>query len=59
MAEIQGELPTGVILGSVEIVDCRWDEAENLYAYVLKNPKRLRTPRRPKGVPMPSFWRPR
>ena len=54
-----GNLPTGAILGSVEIVDCRWDPARECFAYLLRNPTRLRTPRHPKGVPMPSFWRPR
>jgi hypothetical protein len=53
-----GQLPTGVIVGSVEIVDCR----KNLkwgYAYKLRNPKRLRTPLKAKNQPSPVFWIPR
>ena len=53
-----GQLPTGAIVGSVELVDCRWDEAENSWAYVLRGPKRLRSPLLPKNQPQPGFWRP-
>lgn len=53
----RGALPTGVIVGSVEIVDCR-ETAYGDYAYVLRNPKRLRTPLRPSNQPQPKFWRP-
>jgi hypothetical protein len=54
-----GELRTGAILGTVEIVDCRWNDREDCYAYVLRNPKRLRAPLFPKNQPQPGFWRPR
>jgi hypothetical protein len=54
-----GELPTGVILGSVEIVDCRWDARMGCFAYVLSAPKRLARPKKPIGQPTPCFWRPR
>jgi hypothetical protein len=53
-----GDLPTGVILGSVEIVDCRWDERMRCFAYLLNAPKRLAKHRRPIGQPTPCFWRP-
>src|SRR5579871_3505010 len=54
-----GDLPTGIIIGSVEIVDCRWDGRMNNYAYVLKAPKRLARKKTPKGQPTPCFWLPR
>jgi hypothetical protein len=54
-----GELPTGSILGSVEIVGCKWDERAQNYAYVLKAPKRLARAKNPKGQPTPCFWRPK
>jgi hypothetical protein len=51
-----GELPVGLIVGSVEIVDCIEDEYG--YAYKLKNPKRLRKFLKPKNQPSPVFWKP-
>jgi len=54
-----GELPTGAIVGTVEIVGCRWDERYECYACVLKAPRRLRTALIPKNQPQPVFWRPR
>lgn len=54
-----GDLPTGVILGTVEIVDCRWDAQQSEYVYVLRNPKRLRRRLYPKSRPNPCFWRPK
>jgi hypothetical protein len=54
-----GDFPTGVIVGSVEIVDCRRNLRTGGFAYALRRPKRLRKPLNPKGQPTPSFWRPR
>jgi hypothetical protein len=60
LAKKPGDLPTGVILGTVEIVDCRATSRKLLdFAYVLKAPRRLRTPRRPVNQPQPVFWRPK
>lgn len=53
-----GELPTGAIVGSVEIVGCRVDGRTGGWAYVLKNPKRLARSLRPTNQPQPVFWRP-
>jgi hypothetical protein len=51
-----GDLATGVVVGSVEIVGCRWDSRVGSYAYALRNPKRLRRPFAPRGrQPTPSF----
>jgi predicted transcriptional regulator len=50
-------LPKGLIVGSVEIADCR--DLGHCYGYVLKNPRRYRYPVRASGQPQPGFWRPR
>jgi ASCH domain len=52
-----GELPTNRIVGSVEIVDCKLTRHGD-YAYVLANPKRLRTHLHAQNQPKPCFWRP-
>jgi hypothetical protein len=54
-----GELAVGAIVGSVEIVDCKWNARTQQYDYALRNPRRLRTRLRPKNQPAPRFWRPR
>jgi hypothetical protein len=54
-----GDLPTGVLVGSVEIVGCSWDARASCYAYALRRPERIRTPFAANGQPMPCFWRPR
>src|SRR5690242_9631378 len=54
-----GDLLTGAIVGTVEIIDCRWDGRMKCFAYVLKAPRRLTKPRKPAGQPTPCFWRPR
>ena len=53
-----GDLPTGVIVGSVEIVDCSWDQGNACYAYKLARPQRLSRHRKPINQPQPVFWRP-
>lgn len=53
-----GDLPTGLILGTVEITDCVFIDEYGEYGYVLKNPHRLRRPLRPLNQPQPVFWRP-
>jgi ASCH domain len=50
-------LPKGVIVGSVEISDCR--DLGDCFGYVLKRPRRYRSPVRAAGQPQPGFWRPR
>jgi hypothetical protein len=51
-----GELPTGAILGSVEIVDCAGGDGD--YEWHLANPVRLDRPLAPKNQPQPGIWRP-
>ena len=53
-----GELPTGRIVGTVEITDCVWDAERKCYAYMLKAPERLAEPLFPRNQPQPVFWRP-
>lgn len=50
-------LPKGVIVGSVEIAGCR--DLGDCFGYVLKRPRRYRSPVRAGGQPQPGFWRPR
>lgn len=52
------ELPKGMIVGSVEIVDCKWNESRDCYAYKLSSPIRLKRNRKPVNHPSPVFWRP-
>lgn len=51
-------LPTGVVVGTVKIVECRWDGRRMCYAYQLAAPRRLRRPLMPTNHPQPRFWRP-
>lgn len=51
-------LPTGVIVGTVEIVACKKLGRDD-YAYVLRNPKRFSRVQRAVNQPQPVFWRPR
>lgn len=53
-----GDLPTGVIVGSVEIVDCIWFEKLQSYGYKLKSPKRYSSPVKPTYRPQPCFFFP-
>lgn len=53
-----GGLPTGAIVGTVEIIDCRFNRKYGVYEYVLRAPKRLRTHLQPLNQPQPVFWRP-
>jgi hypothetical protein len=52
-------LPTGVIVGSVEIVGCEWDDKEDCFAYGLANPVRLKKHLKVVNQPLPRFWMPR
>jgi hypothetical protein len=53
-----GELPTGKVVGTVEIIGCRWNPFRRCYAYVLRDPRRLRRLLVPKNQPLPCFWKP-
>ena len=51
-----GCLPAGAVVGTVEIVGCRWNGRD--YAYQLARPRRLRKPLKPRNRPQPVFWKP-
>lgn len=53
-----GELPAGVIVGSVEIIDCRWNEELNTFGWKLARPRRLRSRLKPTNQPQPGIWQP-
>jgi hypothetical protein len=59
VAAYPGMLPTGVIVGTVEIVNCRWDERGSCYVCDLRNPSRLGHSLRPKNQPNSGFWCPK
>lgn len=52
-----GQLPVGKIVGSAEIVGCT-NRGRRDFAWALRRPMRLGTPRRPKNHPQPSYFRP-
>ena len=49
-------LTTGVLVGTVEIVDCT--EGDEWWHWHLKNPRRLKQPRMPKEKAKPVFFNP-
>jgi len=50
-------LPRGVIIGTVEVIDCvRYGHRS--YGYVLKNPRRFRRAIKPKKKPQPVWFIP-
>jgi len=51
-----GDLPTGVLIGSVEIVNCKKKHGE--YWWYLKNPVRLEEYIKPERQPQPAFFFP-
>lgn len=52
-----GDLPSGVIVGSVEIVDCV-EYGVRDYGYRLRNPKRYKKHMKPKQHPQPCWFFP-
>jgi hypothetical protein len=51
-----GDLPTGVIVGTVEVVGCRRVRGE--YEWDLARPVRLKRPLKPKNHPQPAWFYP-
>jgi hypothetical protein len=51
-------LATGMIVGSVEMVDCLIDEEGGGYAYEVARPKHLAKPLMARNQPQPGFWKP-
>ena len=50
------DLPRGVLVGTVEIVNCTGTPGD--YRWHLARPRRLRRPRRPKNHPQPAWFQP-
>ena len=53
-----GQLPTGVIVGTVEIIDCIHKPRYDDYEWVLSNPKRFDEPLKPLNRPYQSWFYP-
>ncbi|MBR9975708.1 MAG: ASCH domain-containing protein [Bacteroidetes bacterium] len=51
-----GELPTGVIVGTIEVTGCTGEDGD--YEWHLANPERASRLRKPKNQPMPSWFFP-
>lgn len=51
------KLSKGIMVGSVEIVDCR--ETEDGFAFKLSHPKRIKKLLKHKNRPSPKFWIPK
>ena len=51
-----GDLPSGVIIGTVEVTSCSGEPGD--YKWHLKNAKRLRQHLTPTSQPHPSWFRP-
>jgi hypothetical protein len=54
----KGELPTGKVVGTVEVTDCYWHKRHECYAYTLSEPQRLQVFLKSSNQPQPGFWRP-
>lgn len=52
------DLPRGKLIGTVEIVDCRYSGKHGDYEWRLANPKRLKRPIAPVEHPMPVWFHP-
>lgn len=51
-----GDLPTGVLVGTVEVVDCTGKPGD--YEWHLARPVRLKRKMKPKQHPQPSWFKP-
>ncbi len=51
-----GDFPVGVLIGTVEIIDCK--EKPHEYHWLLANPRRLKKPVEPDNHPQPVWFKP-
>ena len=56
MGKKPGDLPTGALIGTVEVVDCTGQPGD--YQWHLKGPRRLPRHLKPKNHPQPAWFRP-
>jgi len=55
-----GELPTGLVVGTAELVDCRPSRKyRGEFEWILRHPKRLKRPFKPKNEPQPAWFFPK
>ena len=54
-----GDLPTRLVIGSVDIIGCRYNDDYDCYEWLLARPKRVRPYKRPRNHPQPGIWRPK
>jgi hypothetical protein len=56
MKKVPGDFPVGVLVGTVEITDCK--EKPDQYLWILDKPKRLKRPLKPDKHPQPVWFKP-
>ena len=56
MEKEPGDFPVGVVIGTVEIIDCTGSPGD--YEWHLVNPKRLKKPIKPDNRPQPVWFKP-
>ncbi len=54
--QIEGDLPRGLIIGTIEIADCESGDGD--FEWILSNPQRLAEPIAPKEQPQPVWFYP-
>ena len=54
----RNKVPKGIIIGTVDIVDCKYLSKDKSFGYILKNPKRFRTFLKSKNQPQPRWFFP-
>lgn len=50
------DLPSGLIVGTVKLVDCIWNPEHEDHSYVFRNPQRIEPFKPRAGMPQPCFW---
>jgi hypothetical protein len=53
-----GDFPTGLLVGTVEIIGCEKADAAEGFQWQLANPERLSEPRKPENKPQPVWFTP-
>ena len=53
-----GDFPTGLLVGTVEIVGCEKSDPSGEFNWQLANPERLAEPRKPENKPQPVWFTP-
>ncbi len=51
-------LPAGVLIGTVEIVDCKHNKRHGDYEWILAKPERAKRLQKPKNQPQPVWFHP-